>query len=128
MPRSTAVLRLAPHDGDALQTKLFLLLQTDQYAAALAMTELSSDENDDHTFEKAYSLYRLHMEADASRALEEIKGKGGESEVDRGVLHLEAQLVRRLLYGSVIGAGSRIAFRLRAGVSTGFLPNCVRPV
>ena len=50
-------------------------------------------EGDDYTFEKAYSLYRLHREADASQALQEIKGKG-EVEVDRGVLHLEAQLVR----------------------------------
>ncbi|KAM5545236.1 hypothetical protein V8D89_001347 [Ganoderma adspersum] len=91
------ILRLAPHDRDALQTKLFLLLQTDQYAAALAMTELpSSEEGDgDYTFEKAYSLYRLHKEADASSALGEIKAKSGEGEVDRGVLHLEAQLAYR---------------------------------
>ncbi|PIL29523.1 hypothetical protein GSI_08331 [Ganoderma sinense ZZ0214-1] len=93
------VLRLAPHDRDALQTKLFLLLQTDQYAAALAMTELprEADDSEDYTFEKAYSLYRLHKEADASAALEEMKAKSGESEgeVDRGVLHLEAQLAYR---------------------------------
>lgn len=63
------------------------------------MTELpSSEEGGDYTFEKAYSLYRLHKEADASSALEELKAKSGESEVDRGVLHLEAQLVCPLLY------------------------------
>ncbi|KAI1783499.1 hypothetical protein LXA43DRAFT_332966 [Ganoderma leucocontextum] len=89
------ILRLAPHDRDALQTKLFLLLQTDQYAAALAMTERPSEEDGDHTFEKAYSLYRLHREADASGALGEIKTKSGEGEVDSGVLHLEAQLAYR---------------------------------
>ena len=116
-------MRLAPHDRDALQTKLFLLLQTDQYAAALAMTELPSskeEEDGDYTFEKAYSLYRLHKEADASSALEELKAKSGEGEVDRGVLHLEAQLVRPLLYGvSYRGGGLKVCVRMDVGRRTG---------
>ncbi len=96
-------MRLDPHDGDALQTKLFLLLQTDQYAAALAMTEAlagpSSDtesDRDGHLFEKAYSLYRLHREEEATEVLRGVKEKSEAAgkEVDRGILHLEAQLVR----------------------------------
>ncbi|EJF56192.1 hypothetical protein BD309DRAFT_1022519 [Dichomitus squalens] len=94
------ILRLDKHDPDALQTKLFLLLQTDQYAAALAMADapsgLPGDTEStvkDHTFEKAYSLYRLHREADASEAMKELKDRS--DEVDRGVLHLEAQLAYR---------------------------------
>ncbi|KAI0705263.1 hypothetical protein C8T65DRAFT_652783 [Cerioporus squamosus] len=104
--RATRVLlRLDPHDGDALQTKLFLLLQTDQYAAALAMTQApaglpSSDDEEDreeHLFEKAYSLYRLHREEEATEVLKSVKEMSEEAgeEVDRGVLHLEAQLAYR---------------------------------
>ncbi|RDX43747.1 hypothetical protein OH76DRAFT_1183055 [Lentinus brumalis] len=98
------ILRLDPHDGDALQTKLFLLLQTDQYAAALAMTEAlagpSSDtesDRDGHLFEKAYSLYRLHREEEATEVLRGVKEKSEAAgkEVDRGILHLEAQLAYR---------------------------------
>ncbi|RPD58086.1 hypothetical protein L226DRAFT_537340 [Lentinus tigrinus ALCF2SS1-7] len=99
------ILRLDPNDSDALQTKLFLLLQTDQYAAALAMTEapagLPSSEDardgESHLFEKTYSLYRLHREEDATRVLESMKAESEEAgeEVDRGVLHLEAQLAYR---------------------------------
>lgn len=95
------VLRLDPHDRDALQTKLFLLLQTDQYAAALAMTQApvglpseSEDEGSDRAFERAYSLYRLHREVEATAVVDGLKTGGGEEESDRGVLHLEAQLVR----------------------------------
>ena len=75
------------------------------------MTEAPSEEDGDHTFEKAYSLYRLHREADASSALEEIKGKSGADELDRGVLHLEAQLVRPHLYGSPFGPSWTEALR-----------------
>ncbi|KAI0753567.1 hypothetical protein C8Q80DRAFT_1152911 [Daedaleopsis nitida] len=94
------IFRLDPNDRDALQTKLFLLLQTDQYAAALAMTEaLFNSSGDDsssdggYEFEKAYALYRLHREGDAGKVLGVLKE--GEEEVDRGVLHLEAQLAYR---------------------------------
>lgn len=81
-------MRLQPEDPDALQTKVFLLLQTEQYAAALSLT----DGNDQYAFEKAYSLYRTNQEVEGRQALEVTKqNKGGE---DRGVLHLEAQLVR----------------------------------
>ncbi|KAI0667031.1 hypothetical protein C8Q78DRAFT_929554, partial [Trametes maxima] len=84
------ILRLDPHDADALQTKLFLLLQTDQYAAALA---LIGGEDDDHAFEKAYSLYRLHREDEATDVLKRLKAQ--EVEDDRGHTHLEAQLAYR---------------------------------
>ncbi|KAI8978171.1 hypothetical protein BD414DRAFT_494772 [Trametes punicea] len=87
------ILRLDPHDPDALQTKLFLLLQTEQYAAALAMIEGQGGEGDEHAFEKAYSLYRLHREDEAASVLDRLKAR--EQTDDRGVLHLEAQLAYR---------------------------------
>ena len=92
MPRAddcVKVLRLAPADEDALQTKLFLLLQTEQYAAALALV----DADDGRAYEKAYSLYRLQHESDAGDILREVKAKDPE---DRGAVHLEAQMVSAL--------------------------------
>ena len=53
---------------------------------------LPSASSNGNAFEKAYSLYRLHREEEASTVLGAMKE--GEEEVDRGVLHLEAQLVR----------------------------------
>ncbi|KAG5653127.1 hypothetical protein H0H81_002194 [Sphagnurus paluster] len=79
------ILRLEPADTDANQTKLFLLLQTEQYDAALSLI----DSNEGHEFERAYSLYRLQHEAEARDVLAEIKQ--GEH-ADRGIVHLEAQL------------------------------------
>jgi signal recognition particle subunit SRP72 len=81
------VLRLEPTDKDALQTKLFLLLQTEQYSAALTLADSA-----EHGFEfgRAYSLYRLHREHEAAAGLNEIKATVG---LSRGVNHLEAQLV-----------------------------------
>ncbi|KAI0359468.1 hypothetical protein OH77DRAFT_1419967 [Trametes cingulata] len=87
------ILRVDPRDPDALQTKLFLLLQTDQYAAALALIGGQGGEADEHAFEKAYSLYRLHREEEATNVLQTLKAK--EQEDDRGLLHLEAQLAYR---------------------------------
>lgn len=86
-----SVLRLNPVDEDALQTKLFLLLQTEQYDTALSLiADSTRGDGLDHTFEEAYAMYRLHREEEAATALCKIKG----SEKDhRGVLHLEAQLV-----------------------------------
>lgn len=85
------VLRLNPADKDVLQTKLFLLLQTEQYDAALSLiADSASGDGPDYTFEEAYASYRLHREEEADTALSKIK----RSEKDhRGVLHLEAQLV-----------------------------------
>ncbi|KAJ8501684.1 hypothetical protein ONZ51_g433 [Trametes cubensis] len=87
------ILRLEPRDPDALQTKLFLLLQTDQYVAALAMIAGEGDAGDEHAFEKAYSLYRLHREDEAASVLEGMKGQ--DQVDDRGLQHLEAQLAYR---------------------------------
>ncbi|CAL1711847.1 unnamed protein product [Somion occarium] len=83
------ILRLAPHDRDALQTKLFLLLQTERYGDALALI----DGQPEFVFEKAYSLYRLHKEDDVAEVLGTLKQEKGED--DRGVIHLEAQLSYR---------------------------------
>ncbi|KAG9312256.1 hypothetical protein JVU11DRAFT_7558 [Chiua virens] len=83
-------LRLHPADKDAFQAKLFLLLQTEQYEAAMTLIADSTDgDGFDCTFEQTYATYRLHREEQAAAALCKIK----RSEKDhRGVLHLEAQL------------------------------------
>jgi hypothetical protein len=78
------VLRLDSGDGDAAQTRRFLLLHTERYAAALPLCEDAA-----HAYERAYALYRLQREQDARTALAEV-GPDGE----RGVRHLEAQMVR----------------------------------
>jgi signal recognition particle subunit SRP72 len=78
-----------PTDKDALQTKLFLLLQTEGYEAALEFIS-SGQEASRYAFERAYSLYRLHMESEAREILDSLKALGGGN---RGCLHLEAQLV-----------------------------------
>ncbi|CAA7260374.1 unnamed protein product [Cyclocybe aegerita] len=83
------ILRLEPKDSDARQTKLFLLLQTEQYNAALDLIN-SNDDKDKHAYERAYCLYRLQREAEARETLEVIKKEKGED--DRGIVHLEAQL------------------------------------
>ncbi|THG95626.1 hypothetical protein EW026_g6065 [Hermanssonia centrifuga] len=80
------ILRIQPGDKDAAQTKLFLLLQTEQYNAALTLI----DEDDAFASEKAYSLYRTNRESEARETLDAIKSSQGGG--DRGVLHLEAQL------------------------------------
>lgn len=84
-------MRLDPSDRDALRTKLFLLLQTEQYDTALA---LIAEINEQCSFERAYALYRLQREEDAAQVLKEIKNNGKEAE-QRGVMHLEAQLSYR---------------------------------
>ncbi|KAG6331442.1 hypothetical protein ID866_7648 [Astraeus odoratus] len=83
------ILRLDPADNDALQTRLFLLLQTEQYDVALSLIGDATAEESDLAFEKAYALYRLEREAESATVLAQMK----ESQRDhRGVLHLEAQL------------------------------------
>ncbi|KAL0572458.1 hypothetical protein V5O48_009498 [Marasmius crinis-equi] len=83
------ILRLAPDDPDALRTKLFLYLQTEQYTPALELIE----KDDKHAFEKAYVLYRMQNEEQAKAVLEDLKESGGDG--DRGAMHLEAQLCYR---------------------------------
>lgn len=84
-------MRLDPSDRDALRTKLFLLLQIEQYDTALA---LIAEINEQCSFERAYALYRLQREEDAAQVLKEIKNNGKEAE-QRGAMHLEAQLSYR---------------------------------
>jgi signal recognition particle subunit SRP72 len=81
---------LKPNDVDARQTKLFLLLQTEQYNEALDLIDSDGDQSQ-HSYERGYSLYRLQRESDARNLLDTIKQEKGED--DRGVVHLEAQLV-----------------------------------
>jgi signal recognition particle subunit SRP72 len=68
---------------------LFLLLQSDQYAAALSLLEQEPAIANGYLFEKAYVLYRMHKE---DEAFEIIQGLGVNAN-DRGVSHLDAQLV-----------------------------------
>ncbi|KAJ6598548.1 hypothetical protein B0H10DRAFT_1826275 [Mycena sp. CBHHK59/15] len=82
------ILRIAPDDADARQTKLFLLLTTDQPAAALALIDADADAVEtSHAFERAYALYCLQQK-DAARA-----ALGADD--SRGARHLEAQLSHR---------------------------------
>lgn len=81
-----------------IRTKLFLLLQTDQYATALQLLESleSSDAKkaktgNDYQFDKAYVLYRLHRENEAAEILASLGSSGGD--IERGVQHLNAQIV-----------------------------------
>ncbi|EFI28075.1 hypothetical protein CC1G_14101 [Coprinopsis cinerea okayama7 len=83
------ILRLEPNDVDAVKTKLFLLLQTEQYETALALLDQYPEA---HRFERAYTLYRLHRESEASAILQEIRAQDSEH---RGAAHLEAQLSYR---------------------------------
>ncbi|KAG2090736.1 uncharacterized protein F5147DRAFT_724384 [Suillus discolor] len=85
------ILRLDPGDRDALRTKLFLLLQTEQYDTALT---LIAEINEQCLFERSYALYRLQREEDSVQVLKEIKSIGKEAE-QRGAMHLEAQLSYR---------------------------------
>lgn len=86
-----SVLRLEPNDKDALKTKLFLLLQTEQYDAALAL--IDGGDQAATKFEKSYTLYRMHREPEARVVLGELRSQQSDH---RGALHLEAQLVRLL--------------------------------
>jgi signal recognition particle subunit SRP72 len=81
------VLKIHPADTDALSTKLFLLLQTDQHGAALGVIDASSE----LAFERAYALYRSHEDAEAQRVVKSLKELNAH---DRGLAHLDAQLVR----------------------------------
>lgn len=85
---STLVLLLAPNDADVLQTKLFLLLQTDEYVAALELAAAP-----EHGFQKAYALYRLNREVDAASVVKELKAADLNDDAARGIEHLEAQMV-----------------------------------
>ncbi|KAG7447714.1 uncharacterized protein BT62DRAFT_930740 [Guyanagaster necrorhizus] len=77
------ILTLAPTDPDALQTKLFLLLQTERYDSALDLPGCDG-------FEKAYALYRMQRGDEARQVLKEVTG-----DAERGATHLEAQLSYR---------------------------------
>ena len=57
----------------------------------MALALIDSLGSGSYAFEQAYSFYRLHRETDAREALDAIKEK--QSAEDRGILHLEAQLV-----------------------------------
>ncbi|KAF8525996.1 hypothetical protein BU17DRAFT_74362 [Hysterangium stoloniferum] len=91
------ILRLEPTDTDALGTKLALLLQNEQYAAALALSETLLDGEGHASFQglfgKAYALYRLTREQEAADVVKIIEPEGDHE--GRGVLHMEAQIEYR---------------------------------
>ena len=86
------VLRINASDEDTVHAKIFLLLQTEQYETALAVLD-SLNTNGAREFEKAYALYRLHRESEATKVLAQLKLNNSSEAVDRGINHLEAQLV-----------------------------------
>lgn len=87
-------MRLVPDDSDAIRTKLFLLLQTDQYGEALKLLDADSSGKQPRfgKLEKTYVLYRLHREDEARDILDGLGAHTVESA--RGLQHLDAQLVR----------------------------------
>ncbi|CAE6511986.1 unnamed protein product [Rhizoctonia solani] len=87
------ILRLTTSDTDVIQTKLFLLLQTDQYARALEIVENLSSGSESKQLEQAYLLYRLHKEKEAKAVVDQAKGQGVP---DGGFAHLDAQISYRL--------------------------------
>lgn len=92
---TSPVLLLEPNDPEALQTKLALLLHTDQHASALALSETLIQGEQQATFSllfgKAYALYRLNREPEAHDVVLDIKPMGEYEE--RGVMHMKAQIV-----------------------------------
>ena len=106
---------------DALQTKLFLLLQTEQYVAALTLADSAEHAFD---FGRAYSLYRLHREHEAASVLDEVKSAVGP---DRGASHLEAQLVSIITVPSPVHIFfiSELHF---TELQTRLLSDCIRSV
>ncbi|QRW25297.1 SRP72 domain protein [Rhizoctonia solani] len=91
-------LRLTPDDADVIQTKLFLLLQTDQYARALEIVETVSGGSDSRQLEKAYLLYRLHKEKEAKAVVDQAKAKGHLTEAYRlGDYSVSKEIYDRIL-------------------------------
>ncbi|KZT41894.1 hypothetical protein SISSUDRAFT_1016755 [Sistotremastrum suecicum HHB10207 ss-3] len=102
------ILRISPGDVDALEAKIYLLLQSEEYEAALELIstpanapakaggkEKEKGKEGEYEYEKAYSLYRLHREDSALSILSSLKSESKSSdanEVDRGVMHLDAQV------------------------------------
>lgn len=86
------VLRLVPDDKDALDSKLFLLIQTDQYEAALELIkELPGPSDSSHLFEQAYLLYRLQKEDEAAEMVK--RAQEANSYEPRALSNLDAQIV-----------------------------------
>ncbi|GJJ08421.1 hypothetical protein Clacol_002637 [Clathrus columnatus] len=91
------ILRLEPNTIEALQTKLILLLQTEQYKLALELAQSLRDSNRSSfqsAFGMAYALYRLNRELEASDVANSIT-PNGEHE-SRALMHLKAQIAYRL--------------------------------
>lgn len=91
---SSLVLRLQPNDSNAPQTKLVLLLQTEQYKSALDLAkslQASSQGSFQILFGMAYALYRLNSETEASDVVSTITPNGDYE--DRGLMHMKAQIV-----------------------------------
>ncbi|KAL1747156.1 hypothetical protein HDZ31DRAFT_9994, partial [Schizophyllum fasciatum] len=85
------VLALDPADADALQAKIYAMMEADQHAPALAVLGGGdAPESTPHAYERAYCLYKLQREADATRVLDALRDQD-----DRAVLVLRAQIAYR---------------------------------
>ena len=69
---STAVLRIAPDDPDALAAKLFLLVDTARTKDALDLLATSAGHRSRFPFEYAYCLYKEGRIEDALRQLDNV--------------------------------------------------------
>ncbi len=88
---STAVLRIAPDDPDALAAKLFLLVDTARTKDALDLLATSAGHRSRFPFEYAYCLYKEGRIEDALRQLDNVPAQRA---LDRK--RLEGQLYYRL--------------------------------
>ncbi|KAL1759015.1 hypothetical protein FB107DRAFT_258043, partial [Schizophyllum commune] len=78
------ILKLDPNDADALQAKIYAMMEADQHAGALDIL------GPQHQYERAYSLYKLQREGEARKILDTITPQD-----DRSVLVLRAQICYR---------------------------------
>ncbi|TRM57407.1 hypothetical protein BD626DRAFT_412163 [Schizophyllum amplum] len=78
------ILKLDPSDADALQAKIYAMMEADQHAVALNVL------GPQHQYERAYSLYKLQREAEARDILDTITPAD-----ERSVIVLRAQICYR---------------------------------
>ncbi|KAG8899089.1 hypothetical protein FRB99_006940 [Tulasnella sp. 403] len=91
---TNAIKTLDPQDKDALDTKLFLFIQTEQYESALELIKhIPGTSESSHAFERAYLAYRLQKEEGAFEIVESARKEGVAD--GRALAQLEAQIKYR---------------------------------
>ena len=94
------ILAAEPGDADALQSKVFCLIELNRALDALRVIESVPALAEDRRFERAYCLYTLNREAEAIALL----APGGVTPTDAKSLQLLAQIKYRLGEGGAAAA------------------------